>query len=411
MIVVLLAVVLAAAATATATWARCPSGRAFSNADCRDILNTPPGSTLAQCEANCTGLAECTAFNIGVGGCAMRACAVGTEPTAAMGGFVGWANYPLKCPKIPPPPPKPPPPTPPPPVQYGFRWATTHSDGMVLQAAPRHSIVWGFAEAATTTVRVCIGSATCVDAALEPGPPDSAGAQTFTATLPQMPPSATAHNVTATPSPGDRASIALNNVVWGDVYVCSGQSNMDFAAPMAFNASTEDYEYPDIRLFTVQKCRGGGPHNCIRRSSGPALEFLNPTFSGQKWVSANRTTVYGATPWTSDDYTGWEAKIGQVAGGKGFSGACWYFGRELYKRRKYPIGLIWSSIGGSPDEVWMPPAAFTACGERPRSADGWDLMTAPLLKNVIAGAIWCELHAQHGITRAAARARALAFLF
>ena len=162
----------------------------------------------------------------------MRACAAGTEPTAAMRGFVGWASYPLKCPPAPPPRPlRPPPPPPPPPVQYGFRWATTHSDGMVLQAAPQHSIVWGFADAATTAVRVCIGGGACVDAALEPGPPGSS-AQVFTATLPQMPPSAAAHSITATPTPGGAAPIVLSDVVFGDVYVCSGQSNSTRSNPL-----------------------------------------------------------------------------------------------------------------------------------------------------------------------------------
>ena len=402
----LLVALALAPAAANAAWVRCPSGVTFSNADCRDILNTPPGSTLAQCEAKCSTTKGCTAFNIGGGGCALRACTVGTEPTRAMHGFIGWADYPLKCPPMPlPPPPAPrrPPPPPPPPVVYGFRWATTHSDGMVLQAAPQHSIVWGFAEPTTTAVRVCLGDGACVDAVLEPGPPNSTGAQIFTATLPQMPPNAAPHSVTATATATSAAtaaaSIVLHDVVFGDVYVCSGQSNMDFAAPMAFNATTEDYDYPDIRLYTVQKCHGGGPHTCIRRgpaptnenrATWPGLEFLNASFSGQTWVPANKTTVYGATPWTGDDYKGWEAKIGQVVGGKGFSGACWYFGKELYKRRKYPIGLIWSSIGGTPDEIWMPPAAFTACGQMPRVGDGWDLMTAPLLKNVIAGAIWYQ---------------------
>ena len=230
MIVALLATTHPAAAAAAAAWSRCPGGAAFSNADCRDIFNTPPGSTLAQCEANCSATAECTAFNIGGGGCAMRACAAGTEPTAAMRGFVGWASYPLKCPPAPVRPLRPPPPPPPPPVQYGFRWATTHSDGMVLQAAPQHSIVWGFANAATTAVRVCIGGGACVDAALEPGPPGSS-AQVFTATLPQMPPSAAAHSITATPTPAGAAPIALNNVVFGDVYVCSGQSNSTRSSP------------------------------------------------------------------------------------------------------------------------------------------------------------------------------------
>ena len=129
---------------------------------------------------------------------------------------------------------------------------------------------------------------------------------------------------------------------------------------------------------------------CIRRGPGPALEFLNASFEGQKWVPASRTTVYGSTPWTMDKYQGWEAKIGQTVGGQGFSAACWFFGRELYKRRKYPIGLIWSSIGGSRDEVWMPPSAFATCNSQAITGDGWDLMTAPLLRNVIAGVVWYQ---------------------
>ena len=124
---------------------------------------------------------------------------------------------------------------------------------------------------------------------------------------------------------------------------------MDFAAPMGFNATSEATDadnYPDIRIYTVQKCRGGSPHQCARRGPGPSVEFLNASFSGQTWVPASKDSVFGAAPWTADDYKGWEAKIGQTAGGKGFSGACWYFGREMYKRRKYPIGLIWSTYSG-----------------------------------------------------------------
>ena len=112
--------------------------------------------------------------------------------------------------------------------------------------------------------------------------------------------------------------------------------------------------------------------------------------AGQRWVKASKDTVYGTQPWESSDYGGWEDKVGQVAGGRGFSGACWFFGKELYKRRQYPIGLIWSSIGGSPDEVWMPPDAFAACNARGGSGAGWDLMTAPLLRSVISGVVWYQ---------------------
>ena len=70
--------------------------------------------------------------------------------------------------------------------------------------------------------------------------------------------------------------------------------------------------YPDIRLYTVQKCGGGGPHACVRRGPGPALEFLNASYVGQHWVPASSATVYGSRPWTPADYNGWEGKIGQV---------------------------------------------------------------------------------------------------
>ena len=159
---------------------------------------------------------------------------------------------------------------------------------------------------------------------------------------------------------------------------------------MAFSASTEAYDFPDIRLYTVEKCGGGSPRQCHRVTPGPSLEFLS-NFSGQKWAPANRDTVYGRKPWNSDGNPSvWEARIGQVAGGEGFSAACFYFGREMYKRRTYPIGLVWSSIGGTVDEVWMPPAAFRACGMTPTGAVGWDLMIAPLLRNVIAGVVWYQ---------------------
>ena len=229
---------------------------------------------------------------------------------------------------------RPPPPPPPPPVLYGFRFATTHSDNMVLQAAPLEAVVWGFVPAAAARVQVCLGPAACVDAALAAGPAGS-GARIFTAVLPKTAPSAVPVNISAAALASGGAGsgkeawggkIWLRSIVFGDVYVCSGQSNMDFAVPMGFNATAEGADadaFPDIRLYTVQKCGGGSPHACVRRGPGPALEFLNASFSGQRWVPASKASVYGAEPWGPQDYRGWEAKIGQTAGGKGFSAACW----------------------------------------------------------------------------------------
>jgi sialate O-acetylesterase len=97
---------------------------------------------------------------------------------------------------------------------------------MVLQASPQNSIVWGFVPSSQPppVVRVCIGGGggNCVDARIEPGPSDST-ALIFSAVLPKMPPASTAYTITATTA--GRAAIKLSEVVWGDVYVCSGQVN------------------------------------------------------------------------------------------------------------------------------------------------------------------------------------------
>ena len=263
---------------------------------------------------------------------------------------------------------------------YEFRFGNTQSNGMVLQGAPLASSVWGFVPhsssfSPTTSggVQVCrindeTKQSVCANAVLSAGPVP--GAQIFTATLAPTEPSNTSYTITARPSPSPRAgsaplegystmaipTISLTNVVFGDVYVCSGQSNMDVAAPMAFNATQESYDYPFIRTMTVQKCGGGGPHNC--EDPGPLLEFQNASFVGQQWTEASHETIYGPSPlaWSKTEYANWESKIGQVVGGSGFSATCWFFGREMHARRQYPIGLIWSSIGGSSDTEWMPPA-------------------------------------------------------
>ncbi len=50
------------------------------------------------------------------------------------------------------------------------------------------------------------------------------------------------------------SSISLSDVLFGDVWVCSGQSNMQFTVPQVFNASKEIADaanYPHIRLFTA----------------------------------------------------------------------------------------------------------------------------------------------------------------
>jgi len=106
-------------------------------------------------------------------------------------------------------------------------------------------------------------------------------------------------------------SITYKNVLFGDVWICSGQSNMEFQLRSArdvqgaIDASTN----PNIRLFTVKKNPAQSPAN---------------------------------------DVTGkWDESATQSS--PNFSAVGYFFGRELQKELNIPIGLIHTSWGGTPN--------------------------------------------------------------
>ena len=118
-------------------------------------------------------------------------------------------------------------------------------------------------------------------------------------------------------------TIALN--VWvGDVWVCSGQSNMWW--PVATRPRSKELigtENPSIRLFTVPQ----------RKSQVPQRDV-----EGQ-WQACGPESLVG------------------------FSAVAYYFGREIQATQKVPVGLIHSSFGGSGIEAWISAAAFAKAPE------------------------------------------------
>ena len=114
--------------------------------------------------------------------------------------------------------------------------------------------------------------------------------------------------------------ITLKNILVGEVWVCSGQSNMEMGIGIAKNAPAEikAADYPEIRLFTVPKVEGQANRPSDVKASGP---------------SAVR-------------------KRSATGGWGGFSAAAYYFGRDLHKELKVPVGLIHTSWGGTPAELW-----------------------------------------------------------
>jgi len=109
-------------------------------------------------------------------------------------------------------------------------------------------------------------------------------------------------------------TITVRNVMIGDVWVCSGQSNMAWPVKLSANSEQEiaGARYPMIRLFTVE--------------NKVAEQPLEDTRGG--WAECSPETV------------------------PDFSAAAYFFGRDLHKSLNVPIGLINTSWGGTPAEAW-----------------------------------------------------------
>lgn len=117
-------------------------------------------------------------------------------------------------------------------------------------------------------------------------------------------------------------TIELADVLVGEVWVCSGQSNMEWPVTRADNAQQEiaAAKYPNIRLFHVQRRPAGVPED--------------------------------------DVVAEWKAATPENIGG--FSAVSYFFGRKLHQDLDVPVGLIATSWGGTRIEPWTPPAGFAA---------------------------------------------------
>ncbi len=115
--------------------------------------------------------------------------------------------------------------------------------------------------------------------------------------------------------------IELKNVLVGEVWVCSGQSNMEWKLKQAFESreAVPAATNPKIRLLTVEKTKADKPLDQVKSF-------------------------------------GWRESTPESAAE--FSAVGYFFGRDLQKNLGVPVGLIHTSWGGSPAEVWMSDAAL-----------------------------------------------------
>lgn len=119
-----------------------------------------------------------------------------------------------------------------------------------------------------------------------------------------------------------RNTLTFRNILVGEVWVCSGQSNMEWSLMNAQDGARESAQadYPFIHLFTVRKATSDHP-----------LEDVEG-----HWVV---TTPQEAAQ---------------------FSAVGYFFGRELHRRLKVPVGLIHTSWGGTPAEAWTSRTALAS---------------------------------------------------
>lgn len=128
--------------------------------------------------------------------------------------------------------------------------------------------------------------------------------------------------------------LTIKDVMVGEVWVLSGQSNMTFALSGADNATAElpVANYPEIRLFTV-----------------PEKNVLVP-----------QTNVAAV----------WETCTPETA--KSFSAVAYFFGKELYKQLGVPVGLIHTSWPGTSAEDWATPNSLRGDPELAPILQRWE---------------------------------------
>ncbi|WP_316831629.1 GDSL-type esterase/lipase family protein [Pedobacter aquatilis] len=124
-------------------------------------------------------------------------------------------------------------------------------------------------------------------------------------------------------------TIQLKNVLFGDVWLCAGQSNMAFALK---DASTGPADL--VRLKKEQHLR--------LLNYQPLVETANNAWDSLSLKSVNRLNYFSGK-WTRPD----------AASAGNFSAIGYYFGERLLKSEKVPIGLIQLAVGGSGIESWL----------------------------------------------------------
>ncbi|MEX1057362.1 MAG: sialate O-acetylesterase [Natronospirillum sp.] len=131
-------------------------------------------------------------------------------------------------------------------------------------------------------------------------------------------------------------TITLNNILVGDVWLASGQSNMELTMARTKPLYAEEMaeaNYPEIRFFEVPD----------------RYQFKQPEadLDGGQWQAVSPETL------------------------PGISAVGYFFAKDLHQQYEVPIGIINAALGGSPAEAWLSESALKAFPEHLEEAKRW----------------------------------------
>jgi sialate O-acetylesterase len=152
------------------------------------------------------------------------------------------------------------------------------------------------------------------------------------------------------------AQLTFVNILMGEVFLCSGQSNMWWPMKDTDNFvqfAQEANSLPEIRYHTV--------------GYSPQVNPVEEIPTGSSW------------------------KVNSMAEISSVSSVCYHFARNFYLRHKVPVGIVPSSVGGSPIERWMAKEITNTCENNlPDQEQLYNGMIHPILNYHFKGVIWYQ---------------------
>ena len=158
----------------------------------------------------------------------------------------------------------------------------------------------------------------------------------------------------------DGTTTTFEDVLAGDVWLCSGQSNMEWPLSNTLDGDRDAKTANDesIRLFTVPK------HSAREPQAGLLAGNPKRDLSSAKWVKLSPEAA------------------------KTFSAVGYHFGRTLHERLGTPVGLINSSWGGTPSEAWTRMETLEELQTTPPLLARWDEIDADFAAERETGGNW-----------------------